>query len=115
MSTAPAPLKSQTNMVPTLAPCVVIHTMGRKTALETDLMWVLYICTSPYNPEAWQHILETTNLSLSFPNLVHDITYGSPIGNPPPLSMSFLPSNLPSANIPPELIDQELAVEVAAR
>ena len=59
--------------------------------------------------------LETTKLSLSFPNLVHNITYGSPIGNPLPLSMSFLPSNLPSANIRPKIIDQELVVEVAAR
>jgi len=89
--------------------------MGRKTALKTDIMQVLYRCTSPYNPEAWQHILETTKLPPSFPNLIHDITYGSPIGNPPPLSMSFLPSNLPPANILPELINQELAVEVTAR
>jgi len=42
------------------------------------------------------------------------MTYGSPIGNPPPLSDCFLPPNLPSANILPELFDKELLAEVSA-
>jgi len=54
------------------------------------------------------------NPSKSFPNLVHDITYGSPIGNPPALFSTFLPSNLPSAEILPEIIDLELLAEVDA-
>jgi len=45
---------------------------------------------------------------------VHDITYGSPIGNPPHLSKCFLPHNLSSLNILPKIIEQELEVEVSA-
>ena len=44
----------------------------------------------------------------------YHITYGSPIGNPPPLSKCFLPPNLSSANILPKVIEQELVVEVSA-
>jgi len=45
--------------------------------------------------------------------MVHDIIYGSPLGNPPPLSTIFLPPNLTSAYIHPKLIDQELLAEVS--
>jgi len=40
--------------------------------------------------------------------------YGSPIGNPPPLSKVFLPKNLSSAYLHPEIIDNELLTEVSA-
>jgi len=75
---------------------------------------VLYIHTTPYIPAAWQDALSSSRLLLHFPNLVHDITYGSPIGNPPPLSKTFLPPNLASALIHPEIIEQELLDEVSA-
>jgi len=74
----------------------------------------LYIHTTPYIPAAWQDVLSISNLLPSFPNLVHDITYSSPIGNPPPLSRIFLPPNLASAHIHPEIIKQELLDKVAA-
>src|SRR5882672_4210354 len=74
---------------------------------------ILYIHSTPYNGPAWKHTLCLTNLSHKFPNLVHDITYGSPIGNPPSLLHTFLPPNLSLANIHPNLIDLELATEVA--
>ena len=60
-----------------------------------------------------QDFLTISNLLPSFPNLVHDITYGFPIDNPPPLSRIFLPPNLVSAHIHPEIIEQELLDEVA--
>src|SRR5882724_10109443 len=68
----------------------------------------------PYKPATWLVALSSSNLLSAFPNLVHDLTYGSPIGNPPPLSKHFLPPNLSSANIHPILIEQELCAEVVA-
>jgi len=47
-------------------------------------------------------------------NRDNNLTYGSPISNPPPLSKIFLPKNLPSADIHLMLIDQELLAEVSA-
>ena len=86
-------------------------TTGRVLSQEIDLHCTLYIHTTPYNPIAWHAALASSNLLSHFPNLVHDLTYGSPISNPPPL---FLPKNLPSADIHPKLIDQELLAEVSA-
>jgi len=103
-----------TATVPTPALCVVTAAMGPKIAPKTDLNKILYIHTSPYNPMAWHNALNNCHLSCSFPNLVHDLTYGSPIGNPPPLMSTFLPQNLSSADLHPELIDQELVNKVAA-
>jgi len=67
----------------------------------------------PYKPATWLVALSSSNLLSAFPNLVHDLTYSSPIGNPP-LSKSFLPPNLSSVNIHPIMIDQELHTEVVA-
>jgi len=74
----------------------------------------LYITVSPYVPSAWQHALDTANITHLFPNLVHDITFGSPIGNPPRLTQTFIPPNLASANIRLEIIDKELLDETAS-
>src|SRR5882672_2459519 len=87
--------------------------MVRASAQEIDLHHTLYIRTTPYDPDAWHATLRSSNLLSVFPNLVHDLMYGSPIGNPPPLSKIFLPNNLTSANIHPILIDQELLSEVS--
>src|SRR5882672_10780691 len=40
---------------------------------------ILYIHSTPYNGPAWKNTLSLTNLSHKFPNLVHDITYSSPL------------------------------------
>ena len=95
-------------------PSAVTHIMVLVPAPETRLSDVLYIHTTPYKPKSWLAALSSSNLLSSFPNLLHDITYRSPIGNPPPLIHSFLPANLPSALIHPDLIDAELLDEVAA-
>ena len=110
------PVQSNRNhaMVSTLAPSVVTPIMEPHIAPEIDLAQVLYIHTTPYFPAAWQNALSICNLLSFFPNLVHDITYGSPISNPPALSRTFLPPNLASANIHPEIIEQELLDKVAA-
>jgi len=84
-------------------------------APETSLMNILYIHTTPYIPSAWHATLSSTNLLSTFPNLVHDITYGLPIGNPPGLSACFLPPNLTSAKICPKLIDNKLLSKVLAK
>jgi len=96
------------------APYVATCTMAHLTAPAIDLQSILYIHSSPYNTHAWHNALSLAKLSLKFPNLVHDITYSSPIGNPPPLTHTFLPPNLASANLHPELIDLEIASEVLA-
>src|SRR5882672_5641209 len=101
-----------TATVPTLAPCAAMVAMGPNIAPKTDLKKILYICTSPYNPTAWCDALINCNLNSFFPNLVHNLTYGSPIGNPPPLLSTFLPTNLSLADLHPALIDQELSNEV---
>src|SRR5882724_11913526 len=60
----------------------------------------------------WNDALSKCNLLSSFPNLIHDISYSSPIGYPPSLSSIFLPHNLSSAALYPDLIDKELETEV---
>jgi len=101
-------------MAATPVPSVATLTTVRVFAQEISLHCTLYIHTTPYNPSAWHAALASSNLLSLFPNLVHHLTYGSPIRNPPPLSNVFLPKNLPSANIHPTLINQELQEEVEA-
>jgi len=114
MSEMHAPCNLQVTMASIPVPSAVTHVTALVPAPETRLSDVLYIHTTPYKPKSWLAALSSSNLLSSFPNLVHDITYGSPIGNPPPLIHSFLPANLPSALIHPDLIDAELLDEVAA-
>ena len=56
--------------------------------------------------------LAHASLSKKYPTLVNDIIYGLPIGNPPLLTHTFTPPNLPSANLNPMYIDCELKTEV---
>src|SRR5882724_6909944 len=79
MACTPAPYVATCSMVPTFAP-------------ETSLKSILYTHTTPYVPSTWLDTLFTSNLLTSFPNLVHEITYPSPIGSPPTLSKCFLTS-----------------------
>src|SRR5882672_662450 len=80
---APCNLQVATASIP--VPSAVTHVMALVSAPETSLSDVLYIHTTPYNPKTWLAALSSSNLISSFPNLVHNLTYGSPIGNPPPL------------------------------
>src|SRR5882724_13612676 len=84
------------------------------SAPENSLESVLYIHTTPYVPSAWLDALSSSNLLTSFPNLVHNITYSSPFGNPHALSKCFSPPNLSSVNTLPCIIDQELLDKVSA-
>src|SRR5882724_10010176 len=79
--------------VPTPVPCVVTPIMVWEDGPIIDLNHVFYICMSPYNATAWQHALSDAKLLSKYPNLVHNITYGSPISSPPPLSHTFIPPN----------------------
>ena len=56
----------------------------------------------------------TANLKHAFPFLVHHLTYGSPIGNPPPLANTFIPKNLLLATLLPETILHEIESELSA-
>ena len=69
---------------------------------------------TPYKPKAWEEMLTRCNLTEKYPNLVHDLIYGSPIGNPPSLIRSFIPKNMRSANEHPEVIDNYLIEEINA-
>ena len=100
---------------PTHALCVETATMLPVTAQGTDLSSVLYKVHSPYVPEAWRLALNCTGLTQSFLNLVHDLTYGSPIGNPPPLGYTFIPPNLKSADLNPVYMESIIQEELLAR
>ena len=91
MSETLAPCSLLPIMVPTPVPSVAMLTMAWAFAQEISLHHTLYIHTTPYNPTTWHTALASSNLLSLFPNLVHDLTYSSPIGNPPPLSKIFLP------------------------
>jgi len=54
------------------------------------------------------------NLTDSYPNLIHDLSFGSPIGNLPPIDFTFIPNNLPSAKIQPDYMMRLINKEVAA-
>jgi len=62
----------------------------------------------------WHLTLKNTTLLDSFPNLVHDLVHGAPIGGLPPLSYTFIPNNLASADINLEYMDSFLADKVAS-
>jgi len=102
-------------MAPTHVPSVATAAMPPATACRIDLHQILYIHTMPYNPGGWRAALTHCHISADFPNLVYDIIHGLPIGNPPPLTSTFLLRNLSSANLYPEIIDRELAEETEAR
>ena len=81
MSRVPEPNTHPPPMAPT--PCAETTTTPPVTAQETDLTSILYKVRSPYVLEAWRLTLDHTGLTHSFPNLVHDLTYGTLIRNPP--------------------------------
>ncbi|KAJ6553388.1 hypothetical protein B0H19DRAFT_1263765 [Mycena capillaripes] len=65
-------------------------TTERSTALVTECSRI----ATPYHAAGWYEALRDCNLLDRYPNLIHDITYGSPIGNPPAPLSTFLPPNM---------------------
>ncbi len=84
--------------------------MEHQHALETEGKRVV----TPYHADAWQQTLEKCGLQETYPNLVHDILYGAPIGFPPPLTENFIPQNSSSAMENEAVVDQYLQEEIAA-
>ena len=88
--------------------------MPHVVAPGIDLQSIIHRSITPYKPEGWRQALSSAGLTHSFPHLVHDIIYGSPISNPPPLTYTFIPANLKSADIDPIYMDNFIKEEVAA-
>jgi hypothetical protein len=84
--------------------------MERLTVLATDFKRVV----TPYQAEGWYQALRDCQLLDRYPNLIHNIYYGSPIGNPPTPSSTFIPPNMTTTDLNPSFIDNYLAGEVAA-
>jgi len=104
----------QQSMVPTSVPCAMTLTTWHVAAPGTDHPAVLYRTITPYNLYGWKLALSSSGLTCSFPNLVHDMTYRAPIGNPPPLTHTFIPHNLKSADIDPSYMDNFIQEELTA-
>src|SRR5882724_1883565 len=96
--------------VPNVATAATPHA----TVLETKSKYILYKIVTLYDLKAWHLALQHADLLHLFPNLVHNLTYGSPIGNLPPLSHTFIPNNLGLADIDPAYMDSFLAEEVTS-
>ncbi|TFY77144.1 hypothetical protein EWM64_g6870 [Hericium alpestre] len=82
---------------------------GRALAIECQRV------VTPYSASGWEQALNRTGLSSKYPTLVHDLVYGAPIGNPPPLSHTFLPPNMPNALEHPSFIEDHIKEELDAR
>ena len=86
----------------------------RAASPKTDLASVLYKITTPYNSDGCVLVLAHVGLSKKYPTHINDIVYSSPIGSPPLLMHTFMPPNLPSANLNPAHMNCELKMEVDA-
>jgi len=100
-------------MANTCAPCVVMPNIRCPAAPETEVSLCLYNIVTPYNLTAWGIALCEAGLLYTFLNLIFDLTYGAPIGNPPPRIHTFSPNNLRSAELDPLYMDEFLASKVA--
>jgi len=100
-------------MVNIHVPCVVTLTW-RPAAPGIDLSACLYKIVTPYILLTWGIYLCDASLLSSFANLLFDLAYGAPIGNPPPLTHTFIPINLKSADIDASYMDDFMAAEVAS-
>jgi len=112
MSEEPALTRLPPVTASTHAPYVVMHT-PLVAARGTNLAAILYKTVTPYKHKAWRQALDNASLLSSFPHLVHDICYGSPIGNPPPLTYTFIPDNLKTTLLDPGYMDNLLSEELA--
>ena len=109
----PAPLATTPIRVTTPALSVLIQNMECLLAPITDLHQILYKVVTPYILEAWRWALLDAGILQDSPTLIHDLKFSSPIGNPPSISFTFIPKNLPSAEINPNYIMNLIAEEVA--
>jgi len=91
MSVVPATMMPTLTMVDMLAPFVLIPNMVPQHAPKIDLHQILYKIVTPYVPEAWRQVLHNAGLTQNYPNLVHDLEFGSPFGNPPSIDFTFIP------------------------
>lgn len=94
----------------TYVPCVLRRVMvpPRVLAIEGEKV------VTPYRAEAWRITLERCGLQQKYPNLVHDLIYGSPIGFPPPLLSNSIPHNSSSASDHADIVDKYIADEIDA-
>jgi len=112
MSMHLVPNTHQLLMAPTLVPYAMTATIPHAVAWGIDLSSILYKVIIPYKPDGWRLALASAGLTDTFPNLVHNITYGTPIGNPPLLTHMFIPNNLSSADIDPAYMDSFIQEEL---
>ena len=110
----PAAITTSPCMVNIVAPSAPILNTERPVAPVTDFHQILYKVITPYVPEAWRQALLDVGLTQDYPNLIHDLEFGSPIGNPPSIDFTFIPKNLLSADIMPDYITNLIAGEVLA-
>jgi len=96
-----------------LAPFAAMPLTRPPNVQGTNVPPYLYKVVTPYKPLAWGLALHECCLLYTFPNLVHDLTFGAPNGDLPPLTYTFIPNNLKSAEIDPSYMDNFLASEVA--
>lgn len=106
------PLTSPTDCMCAL--CVMMPTMWPSLALEIDYNCII----TPYHVEGWATALHECNLLEHYLNIVHDLFYGSPIGNPPPLTYTFIPHNMPhvsehSAGVDALILDELKAERIS--
>jgi hypothetical protein len=102
------------HMESTPACCMATMVIRPWLAPATELLDILYKVVSPYQPFAWQQALLKAKIHILYSNLVHDLTYGSPISNPLRLERTFILANLPSAKLNPTYVLQSLLNEVAS-
>jgi len=98
--------------VATLVPYAMTATTPHVIAPGTDHCVVLYRTITPYRPNGWKQALSFAGLTHSFPNLVHDMTHGPPIGNPPPLTHTIISNNLRLVDIYPLYMDNFIQEEL---
>jgi len=100
-------------MVNISVPCVETLTW-HLAAPGIDETQCLYNIVTPYNLLTWGIALCKSRLLYSFPCLIFDLTYSTPIRNPHPLTHTFIPLNLRSAEIDPSCMAAFMAAEVTS-
>jgi hypothetical protein len=68
----------------------------------------------PYNAKAFETLLAKHNLTRHYPNLVHNLRHGFPLGLMPNLESTNILPNHPSVLEHPVAVDEYLETEVAA-
>lgn len=76
---------------------------------------ILYRITTPYDPSAFERLLQKHNLTSSYPLLVRNLRNGFPMGDFPTLHSTVIFPNDKSADDHAAFIDMYLQEEVAGR